>query len=148
MYSFVVNSLVITFISNKDKRPNCNCINVNKNTGKFGDNAVFTYKYVLKGNKPGNYTVPAITINMNGKSYPTQSKEISIVKKSKDTGVSGDLMLQLKPNKTSVYVGEPIRCDLQWYSSFQAQGFQLKELPKFDGFVVKALEAKTKSFNS
>ena len=111
----------------------------------FGDNAVFTYKYVLKGNKPGNYTVPAITINMNGKSYPTQSKKISIVKKSKDTGVSGDLMLQLKPNKTSVYVGEPIRCDLQWYSSFQAQGFQLKELPKFDGFVVKALEAKTKS---
>ena len=50
----------------------------------FGDNAVFTYKYVLKGNKPGNYTVPAITINMNGKSYPTQSKKISIVKKSKD----------------------------------------------------------------
>ena len=111
----------------------------------FGDNAVFTYKYVLKGNKPGNYTVPAITINMNGKSYPTQSKKISIVKKSKDTGVTGDLMLQLKPNKTSVYVGQPIRCDLQWYSSFQTQGFRLKELPKFDGFVVKALEAKTKS---
>ncbi len=111
----------------------------------FGDNAVFTYKYVLKGNKLGNYTVPAITINMNGKSYPTQSKKISIVKKSKDTGVTGDLMLQLKPNKTSVYVGQPIRCDLQWYSSFQTQGFRLKELPKFDGFVVKALEAKTKS---
>ena len=111
----------------------------------FGDNAVFTYKYVLKGNKPGNYTVPAITINMNGKSYPTQSKKISIVKKSKETGVTGDLMLQLKPNKTSVYVGQPIRCDLQWYSSFQTQGFRLKELPKFDGFVVKALEAKTKS---
>lgn len=111
----------------------------------FGDNAVFTYKYVLKGNKPGVYTVPAVTINMNGKTYPTQSKKISIVKKSKDTGVSGDLMLKLKPNKTSVYVGEAIRCDLQWYSSFQTQGFRLKELPKFDGFVVKALEAKTKS---
>lgn len=111
----------------------------------FGDNAVFTYKYVLKGIKPGNYTVPAITINMNGKSYPTQSKKISIVKKSKITGVTGDLILQLKPNKTTIYVGEPIRCDLQWYSSYQAQGFQLKELPKFDGFVVNTLENKTKT---
>lgn len=111
----------------------------------FGDNAVFTYKYVLKSNKPGTYTVPAVTIKMNGKSYPTQSKKISIVKKSKDTGVTGDLMLRLKFNKKSVYVGEPIRCDLQWYSSYQTQGFRLKELPKFDGFVVKALEAKTKS---
>lgn len=111
----------------------------------FGDNAVFTYKYILKGTKTGVFTIPAVTIQMNGKSYPTQSKEITIIKKSKDSGITGDLMLQLKPNKTSVYVGEPIRYDLHWYSSFQAQGFQLKELPKFDGFVVKSIESKSKT---
>ena len=110
----------------------------------FGDNSVFTYKYVLKASKPGSFTIPSVTIKMNGKSYPTQSKKVTIVKKAKETGVKGDLMVQLKPNKTSVYVGEPIRYDLHWYSSYQAQGFQLKELPKFDGFVVKSIEAKTK----
>ena len=30
-----------------------------------------------------------------------------------------------------------------WYSAFQAKGLQLKELPKFDGFVVKTIQSKT-----
>jgi hypothetical protein len=111
----------------------------------FGDNAVFIYKYVLKGNKTGVYSLPAITIQMNGTSYPTQNKKVTIVKKTKETDVTGDLMLQLKSNKTSVFVGEPIRYDLHWYSSYQARGFQLKELPKFDGFIVESLESKTKT---
>ncbi len=111
----------------------------------FGDNAVFTYKYILKGSKPGVFTIPAVTIQMNGTSYPTQSKKVTIVKKIKETGITGDLILQLKSNKSTVYVGEPIRYDLHWYSSYQAKGFQLKELPKFDGFVVKTLESQTKT---
>ncbi|MAW64658.1 MAG: hypothetical protein CMD18_00520 [Flavobacteriales bacterium] len=104
-----------------------------------------TLTYYLKSTKTGIFKIPGIKFLLNGKQYPCQNKTIKIIKQRKDSGISGDLILKLKPNKTSVYVGEPIRCDLQWYSSFQTQGFRLKELPKFDGFVVKALETKTKS---
>lgn len=110
----------------------------------FGDNSVFKYKYFLKAKSPGRYTIPAITITMDGKKYATQTKSVVITPKTKDTNVAGDLMLQLKPNKNSVYVGESIRYDLYWYSAFQAKGFQMKELPKFDGFIVKTIQSDTK----
>ncbi|MFL2581786.1 MAG: BatD family protein [Flavobacteriales bacterium] len=104
-----------------------------------------TLTYYLKSTKTGVFKIPGIEFLLNGKQYPCQDKTIKIIKQRKDSGISGDLILKLKPNKTSVYVGEPIRYDLYWYSSYQAQGFQLKELPKFDGFVVKSLESKSKT---
>lgn len=105
--------------------------------------SAFTYKYFLKANKPGKYKIPAVTIVLNGKKYPTQAATVNIVAQTKDANVSGDLMLQLKPNKQNVYVGESIRYDLYWYSAYYSKGFQLKELPKFDGFIVETIQSKS-----
>lgn len=110
----------------------------------FGDNSVFNYKYFLKAKKPGVYNIPAITITMDGKSYKTQSTTVNIVKATVDNSITGDLLLKLKPNKSSVYVGEDIRYDLIWYSAFDAEKFELSELPKFDGFVVKTIQSQSK----
>lgn len=110
----------------------------------FGDNSVFNYKYFLKAAKPGKYTIPAITITMDGKSYKTQSKTVNIVKATVDNSITGDLLLKLKPNKNTVYVGEAIRYDLIWYSAYDAEKFELAELPKFDGFIVKTIQSQSK----
>ncbi len=110
----------------------------------FGDNSVFNYKYFLKASKPGTYTIPAVTITMDGKSYKTQSTTVNIVKATVDNSITGDLLLKLKPNKPSVYVGEAIRYDLIWYSAFDAEKFELSELPKFDGFIVKTIQSQSK----
>lgn len=110
----------------------------------FGDNSVFNYKYFLKASKPGTYTIPAVTITMDGKSYKTQSTTVNIVKATVDNSITGDLLLKLKPNKSSVYVGEAIRYDLIWYSAFDAEKFELSELPKFDGFIVKTIQSQSK----
>ena len=104
-----------------------------------------TLTYYFQSKKPGVFTIPGIRFIFNGKEYPCQPKTIKITKPKKDSRVNGDLMLQLNPNKTSVYVGEPVRVDLQWYSAFNTKGFQLKELPKFDGFIVKSIPSKTQN---
>lgn len=105
--------------------------------------SAFTYKYFLKAKKPGKYKIPAVIIVLNGKKYPTQATTVNIVAQTKDANVSGDLMLQLKPNKQSVYVGESIRYDLYWYSAYYSKGFQLRALPKFDGFIVETIQSKS-----
>jgi hypothetical protein len=102
-----------------------------------------TLTYYFQSKKSGVFKIPGIKFLFNGKEYPCQPKTIKITKQKKDSRISGDLMLQLKPNKTSVYVGEPVRVDLQWYSARNTKGFQLEELPKFDGFIVKSIPSKT-----
>ena len=104
-----------------------------------------TITYYLKSKKTGVFKIPGIKFILNGKQYPCQDKTVRIIKQKKDSGINGDLILKLKPNKNSVYVGEPIRIDLHWYSAFQTKGFQLKELPKFDGFIVKSIPSKTQN---
>ena len=104
-----------------------------------------TITYYLKSKKTGVFKIPGIKFILNGKQYPCQDKTVRIIKQKKDSGINGDLILKLKPNKNSVYVGEPIRVDLHWYSAFQTKGFQLKELPKFDGFIVKSIPSKTQN---
>ena len=103
----------------------------------------FILTYYFQSKKPGVFKVPGIKFLFNGKEYPCQAKTIKIIKQKKDSRIRGDLTLLLKPNKTSVYVGEPVVVDLQWYSAFNTKGFQLKELPKFDGFIVKSIPSKT-----
>lgn len=110
----------------------------------FGQNSVFNYKYFLKANKPGKYTIPAVTIVMDGKQYKTQSKTINVTKATVDNSVTGDLLLKLTPNKKDVYIGETIRYDLIWYSAYNAEKFELSELPKFEGFIMKTIPSQSK----
>ncbi len=111
--------------------------------GSISQNITITY--YLKSKKTGLFKIPGIHFILNGKQYPCQDKTVRIIKQKKDSDINGNLILKLKPNKKSVYVGEPIRIDLHWYSAIQAKGFQLKELPKFDGFIVKSIPSKTQN---
>ena len=118
----------------------------NSQSTSFGSNGMqdnLTYQYYLKANKSGKFKLPAITFILDGKSYKTQEKTVRIVKPSTIARVNGDLMLSLKPNKNSVYVGETIKYDLHWYSAYQVQDVRLKEIPKFDGFIIKTIQSKT-----
>lgn len=104
-----------------------------------------TITYYLKSKKIGVFKIPGIQFLLNGKKYPCQDKTVQIIKQKKDSGINGDLILKLKSTKSSVYVGEPFRIDLHWYSAFQTKGFRMKELPKFDGFIVKTIPSETKN---
>ena len=112
----------------------------------YGSNGLqdnLTYQYYLKANKSGKYKLPGITFLLDGKSYKTQEKTVRIVKPSTTSSVNGNLMLSLKPNKNSVYIGETIKYELHWYSAYQVEDIRLKEIPKFDGFIIKTIQSKT-----
>lgn len=98
--------------------------------------------YYASISKPGTYTVPKATFILNGKTYSSQTKTIKILKPTTNNNIAGDLILKLKPNKNSAYVGESIKLDLIYYSAFNTNGFQLSELPKFNGFVTKTIQSK------
>ena len=118
----------------------------NSQSTSFGSNGMqdnLTYQYYLKANKSGKFKLPAITFILDGKSYKTQEKTVRIVTPSTIASVNGDLILSLKPDKNSVYVGETIKYDLHWYSAYQVQDVRLKEIPKFDGFIIKTIQSKT-----
>ena len=118
----------------------------NSQSTSYGSNGLqdnLTYQYYFKANKSGKFKLPAITFILDGKSYKTQEKTVKIVKPSTIASVNGDLMLSLKPDKNSVYVGETIKYELHWYSAYQVQDVRLKEIPKFDGFIIKTIQSKT-----
>lgn len=120
--------------------------------GKNSANSSFNYNgkikseiginYYLTVSKAGTYTVPAATFTLDGKNYTSNTKTVKITKPVVNDNLSGDLILQLVPNKRNVYVGESFQMDLIYYSAFNTNGFQLMELPKFDGFVSKMIEGK------
>lgn len=102
-----------------------------------------TYQYYFQSSEPGTVNIPGIIFILNGKQYPCQSKKIRITKPRNDLSISGDYNLVLKPNKTEVYVGEPIRYDLIWYSAIRAEKLEFSEIPKFDGFVKSTFDSES-----
>ena len=58
-----------------------------------------TITYYLKSKKTGVFKIPGIKFILNGKQYPCQDKTVRIIKQKKDSGINGDLILKLKPNK-------------------------------------------------
>ena len=81
----------------------------------------YYFQYRLTALSPGQYTIPAATLTIDGRTYRTQPVAITVVQPTEHQ----DFKLRLELEKEQVYVGEPVRLQLIWYLRQNVRGFAL-----------------------
>jgi len=139
-----------------------------------GQRTVYTYRYVLIAHETGNFTIPAATAIVDGRTYTSQPKPIEVVEEGatgggtatapqsgerpqqqRDAGqiTDEDLFLRAVVDKTTVWRGEPVRVRFKLYSRTADLGNEGAKMPTFNGFWSQSLDTQqyrqqTETYNS
>ena len=81
----------------------------------------YYFQYRLTALSPGQHTIPAATLTIDGRTYRTQPVAITVVQPTEHQ----DFKLRLELEKEQVYVGEPVRLQVTWYLRQNVRGFAL-----------------------
>jgi len=99
------------------------------------------YNFLVRAAQPGDYTIPSISVSVDGKRVATQPLKLKVLKAGEATpdseAVGKNAFLKLAPAKNEVYVGEVLPLEIRLYAR---QG-NLKQPPQLnqDGFTVGKL---------
>lgn len=134
--------------------------------GKMTSTMTTTFSYTLMATKEGNYTIPAATIQVDGKTYTSNSVRIQVLppdthpasSSSSASGQGGsrqrgggqgdasarvskdDVHLHIDLSRTSVYEGEPIVATLKLYwRNTSIASVNDAKLPDFEGFTAQEI---------
>ncbi|MDF1572801.1 MAG: BatD family protein [Bacteroidales bacterium] len=133
--------------------------------GKMTARNTASYTYILRGNTPGEFTIPPAKISVKKQTYSTNAVQVNVTgtgnaassasqggqggqtirgqaDAGSQTGNAGQpVFLRVLPSKRSVYVGEQFVSELKVYTSVNTRPTGgLKEVP-YEGFYKQALEA-------
>ena len=125
--------------------------------GKVTSETSKTFTFILLAEKPGNFSLPAATVKVDGRQYMTEAKSIKVLPEGErgntqqggsSTGIGkNDLMVRLTLSKTKVYEGEGITATVKLMTLNNQVQIQNAELPTFDGFTVQEVKLpEQKSF--
>ncbi|MBO4729933.1 MAG: protein BatD [Bacteroidaceae bacterium] len=129
--------------------------------GHSTENSSTTFTFTLIARKEGKYQVPAVTLNVGGNNYTSNSPTVQVVKgsgystgsqnartsQSAPGGQStssqgshrvgpGDLYIEVSANKRTVYEQEPVLLSYNVYTTQALEQLQGK-MPDLKGFVAK-----------
>ncbi|MGH7971698.1 MAG: BatD family protein, partial [Limisphaerales bacterium] len=106
-------------------------------------NSSITYNFTVAPRQPGDYTIPAISLNMGGQHFTSQPLTLKVLKPSApppDAVNSGSQLafLRLLLPKKEMYVGEMVAAQLQVYILNRVQGLDGLQITSFpaEGFNV------------
>jgi BatD DUF11 like domain len=68
------------------------------------------HQYQVKPTKPGTLTIPALTVQVRGRSFRTSASAIEV----REVTASSDMQLTLSAGASTAYVGQPITLRLEW----------------------------------
>jgi hypothetical protein len=134
--------------------------------GKTTQTSSFSYIFILRAKKEGNFTIRPASIKVDGKTYESNSLNIQVVKgqpqqagqqqnnqqndqENDDTPVANiskeNLFVRIAVDKTSVSKGEQILSTVKLYISQNVplNGFDDVKLPTYEGFWTKDIEVPT-----
>ena len=129
--------------------------------GKSSSSSSQEYSLLYRADKAGTYTIPAATIDVDGKRYTSTSLTIEILPPDKSAnngsqsqGVriddidsqsaskplnSKDLFVRIEMSKQKVYEQEAVVCTIKLYTKYQISQFMPTIQPSFDGFLIEEL---------
>lgn len=129
--------------------------------GKTTSNTSCEYSLMYRADKAGTYTIPAATIEVDGKRYSTKELSLEILPPDKTAangsnsqGVrvddintqsaskplnSNDLFVRILMSKQKVYEQEAVVCTIKLYTKYQISQFMTTLQPSFDGFLIEEL---------
>ncbi len=127
------------------------------------------YTYTYRAEKEGTYTIPVASIQVDGKSYQTQTAQFKVLPPDKNAarqqnqggyGYQGatidnpssqdnasigkdDIFVRVILNKSHAYEGEAIECTLKLYTKFERiNSFMVTSPPTYDGFLIEELNTQ------
>jgi hypothetical protein len=132
--------------------------------GNVSESITKTYTFRLMPKRPGNFSVPSFSVIVNGRSYSTQKIDIRVLDVSRagtlqrgqggSQGQSGrmpmfmmdpfgidqefepvgDMEIRVIPEKTSVFVGEPLLVTYRLYTNQPVTALELRDEKDFGGY--------------
>ncbi|MBK8808577.1 MAG: protein BatD [Bacteroidales bacterium] len=129
--------------------------------GQMQQSTSLSYTYILQPTKEGKFTIPAAKIEVDGKTYTSNTVAIEVIKgsgssaknnsgsgstqqqsqqSSTDEAVSADdLFIKINFSKSNPYVGEPVVATFKFYSRISIYNISDAKLPQYSGFYSKLL---------
>ncbi|GAB4282808.1 MAG: BatD family protein [Marinilabiliales bacterium] len=124
--------------------------------GVVQQNVSYTYTYFLVAEKEGTFEIPPAQIDVNGKTYNSNSLTITVVKGSAPANTSNNnattsntnvqnisndnLFVRLHLSRSNIYQGEYILATIKIYTKENLVGFQDMQFPQFNGFWAQEIE--------
>ncbi|MDP8232728.1 MAG: BatD family protein [Candidatus Zophobacter franzmannii] len=125
--------------------------------GKTTTSFTKTFTYTLSPRKEGDYTIPAVSFDFKGSTYNTKPIQVKVVKGTTNTSKArtrrsrsvfdnfyeepaktsspdGETFLVAKPNKKSVFKGEPIKVDYTLYTTQNVSGLSISDEKDYPGY--------------
>ncbi len=79
----------------------------------------YTYTYSLLAETPGRYSLPAISVEVNGQTYTTQPVQVTVIDRNTSAGRTGaqqpDVFIKIEVSDARPVVGQQIIADLVLY---------------------------------
>ncbi|MDE6643083.1 MAG: BatD family protein [Muribaculaceae bacterium] len=116
------------------------------------------YTFTYKAEKAGTYTIPAISINVGGKTLSSKSGTIKVLPPDSDSGYGNDdvtidnastqsasrdvsdkdVFIRIILNKSKAYKEEAIECTMKLYTKYSSiNNISALTPPVFDGFLIE-----------
>lgn len=138
--------------------------------GQQTSSTTIDYTYTYRAEKEGTYTIPAASIEVDGKTLRTSQTTFKVLPPDKnaprqqqggysnpmsmfdeyDAGESSrpeisknDIFVRVILNKNHAYEGEAIECTLKLYTKFERiNSFMVTSPPTFDGFLIDEIDTQ------
>lgn len=111
--------------------------------GKTTRSVKYLFTNAFKANKTGSYTIPPYQVRYDGKNYNSNTVRVKVNKIKVINGVSGNYGIKADISKTTYFVGESFRLDINFWSAVNISALEFSETPTFEGFSVKQIETKS-----
>lgn len=129
--------------------------------GRQSSSTSITYTYTYRAEKAGSVTVPAVSVNCDGKQLTAQSAKFTILppdKTAPSAGGSGvdvndlntqttgrkvspeDIFVRVSLNKSTAYEQEAIIATVKVYTKYNISSFRATQQPTFEGFLSEELD--------
>lgn len=116
-----------------------------------------SWTYILQPRQTGRFTIPAATINYDGETLRSNTVAIKVGgavpkndgggkqdERAPDVDLGDNLFIRAIPNKTDVFIGEPLTVTYKLYSRVAFQLDNPIKLPRMVGFWSEDIEAPTR----
>ncbi|MBK3516368.1 BatD family protein [Carboxylicivirga marina] len=120
--------------------------------GKVSRETSYTFTFILKALKEGQYTIPAATIKVDDKKVSSNAVSVKVVKgeaqaqqQNQQTQTAGttpsddDLFIRVTPSKKNLYQGESMVLTTRIYTKVQLDGLSDIKQPELSSFITQTL---------
>ncbi len=97
------------------------------------------YNFILIPLKEGRLTIPALSVDVEGKPLRTEPIVIEVQKKQASGQGDADLLLKAEVSDRTPYIGQPITCTFTFYNAVQVIEARFDK-PEFRGFSVAEVD--------